>query len=724
MKKLSLFLLIFFANQFILRAQSLPYYVIDDTQGKTSIGEYIYNLVDTEDKFTFEEVKESEDFIVNGSKVPNLGINNHAHWIKIPLLNRTHTEEHILELNNPNLTEIEFYFPSDTGYVKKVTGLKYGHESKMLSSERYLFPIKIQPGTYKEFYFKVKADVQLTIPVSIVNSELTEDRNINSYLFFGLYVGVILVMFFYNLFIYLSVKNISYLYYVAHTLFVGLTQSSIMGFSHVYLWPSNSFLATISVPLFTVLVSLVGIEFFKHFLKVKHFLPKLYKALFVFSTAYTVVLGLIIYGEVNLAYKILQPIQGMVVMTILISSIIIYKKKYRPALFFLSAWSVLFLSILTYLMVNVGLLPYNDYTAYAMAIGSIIEVSLLAMALADSINQLKKQREEAIAQKLATLEENKHIMEHQNVLLESKVQERTVELKESNQELNKTLTNLKMAQSKLVESEKMASLGQLTAGVAHEINNPINFVASNVMPLRRDILDIFSIVDKYEDLKEKSTEQLEATLEEIEEFKEDLEYSYLKEEIEQLLQGITEGANRTTEIVRGLKNFSRLDENDLKVADVNEGLQSTLVLLQNKTKHSLKLITEYGGIPKIECLPGKLNQVFMNIISNAIQAVEERDMGDGEQPTVVVSTSLLNQENIEVRISDNGIGMPEHVKSRIFEPFFTTKDVGVGTGLGLSIVFRIINKHNGNIKVNSEPGKGTEFIITLPVKQSYVAQEA
>lgn len=277
-------------------------------------------------------------------------------------------------------------------------------------------------------------------------------------------------------------------------------------------------------------------------------------------------------------------------------------------------------------------------------------------------------------------------------------------IQQQNDELQNTLAKLKDAQSQLVENEKMASLGQLTAGIAHEINNPINFVSSNVQPLRRDVDDVLSILQGYEEtVRDK---QFDTAFEAVESLKRQLDVDLLTQEIAELLDGIEEGAKRTSEIVKDLRNFSRLDEDDLKRASIQEGLDSTLLLLRSKYEPRIQVIRNYESVPPIDCYPGKLNQVFMNLIVNAIQAIPETGQ-------IQIDVRSLG-EQVEIRISDSGVGMSSEVKKRIFEPFYTTKDVGVGTGLGLSITFSIIERHHGSIEVESTEGVGTTFIIKLP----------
>jgi signal transduction histidine kinase len=262
----------------------------------------------------------------------------------------------------------------------------------------------------------------------------------------------------------------------------------------------------------------------------------------------------------------------------------------------------------------------------------------------------------------------------------------------------------------------MASLGQLTAGIAHEINNPINFVKSNIKPLQLDINDLITVIDEYDELHELKNGEIDSRLKRIDGLKNEIDLEYVKKEIKNLIKGIEEGAERTAEIVRGLRTFSRLDESELKVANVHEGIESTLVLLKNSFSHHLKIIKDFKAEANIECLPGKLNQVFMNIINNSIQAIAAKKEPD-ETESITIKTRDLDSNTIEISIKDSGIGMTEEVKQKIYEPFFTTKEVGEGTGLGMSIAFKIIEKHHGKIKIVSSPGNGAEFILTLPYLQ-------
>ncbi|MEQ8239715.1 MAG: ATP-binding protein [Cyclobacteriaceae bacterium] len=322
---------------------------------------------------------------------------------------------------------------------------------------------------------------------------------------------------------------------------------------------------------------------------------------------------------------------------------------------------------------------------------------------------------------------DKQLQDNEKLFLAEKKLKETLSLEQkSKQELANAMANLKGAQSQLVHSEKMASLGQLTAGIAHEINNPINFISSGMVSIKMSIESLTEIAEEYSKLDD-GEEDYEEVIANVKELKEEHEYEEIMEELDELIKDVNYGVTRTIEIVKGLRVFSRLDEEEAKIANVNENIDATLTLLRNKTKNRIKVSKYYDeNMKDIECYPGQLNQVFMNIMNNAIQAIPD-EKKDGE---LTIYTEELD-DAVVVRIKDNGQGIPEEIKNRIWEPFFTTKEVGVGTGLGMSITYGIIQKHNGTIELTSEVGQGTEFAITLPKeirrqveKKSAVAQSS
>lgn len=293
-------------------------------------------------------------------------------------------------------------------------------------------------------------------------------------------------------------------------------------------------------------------------------------------------------------------------------------------------------------------------------------------------------------------------------------------------ELETTLNELKKAQMQVIQSEKMSSLGQLVAGIAHEINNPVNFIHGNLTHLDEYTQNLLQMIELYQQRHPSNDPDVQAMAEEI-----DLEF--LTEDIQKIISSIRVGTERIRGIVVSLRNFSRMDEADFKDVDIHEGIESTLLILQHRLKDKpecpgVVTIKDYGTLPKVECFPGQLNQVFMNILVNALDALDEMNTKRSYQELkdtpnqITIRTSAIDHQWVEVAIADNGIGMLDPVKQRIFDPFFTTKAIGKGTGLGMSISYQIITeKHRGKIKCFSTPGSGTKFVIQIPIRQQPIS---
>jgi len=287
-------------------------------------------------------------------------------------------------------------------------------------------------------------------------------------------------------------------------------------------------------------------------------------------------------------------------------------------------------------------------------------------------------------------------------------------------ELEQALKDLKRTQTQLVQAEKMSSLGQLVAGIAHEINNPVNFIHGNLNHVQDYAQNLLDFVQLYQSHYPNPTPEIQIEAEEI-----DLEF--IQTDLPKILDSMKMGTDRIRQIVLSLRNFSRMDEAEFKTVDIHEGIDSTLLILQHRLKDkpespSIQVIRNYGDLPLVACYPGQLNQAFMNILANAIDALEEVNTKRTyeeirENPSqITIETSLVDSTSVKISISDNGIGMPESVQQRIFDPFFTTKAVGKGTGMGMSISHQIITeKHGGRLDCFSTPGKRTEFMIQIPV---------
>ncbi|MBW4655964.1 MAG: response regulator [Kaiparowitsia implicata GSE-PSE-MK54-09C] len=336
---------------------------------------------------------------------------------------------------------------------------------------------------------------------------------------------------------------------------------------------------------------------------------------------------------------------------------------------------------------------------------SVDKVQGLSLGAVDYITK-PIQHEEVLARIRVHLQ-----LRNLNRALEHQVAERT-------SELNQTLNYLKQSQVQLVQSEKMSMLGQLVAGVAHEINNPVNFIYGNLNPATTYVQDLMDLVKLF-------CEDCPSLTPRIKDHIAAIDFEFMKGDLPRLLDSMKVGADRIRQIVLSLRSFSRLDEADMKRVDLHECIDSTLMILQHRLKAkpedaAIELVKEYGHLPMVECYPSQLNQVFMNLLCNSIDALEEetatQEPSKAHFPMIRIQTGCLGSDRVFIKISDNGPGMPEDVRSRIFDAFFTTKPTGKGTGLGLSISHQIIvEKHQGQLLCDSAPGRGAEFTIEIPL---------
>ncbi|MDR3693631.1 7TM diverse intracellular signaling domain-containing protein [Mucilaginibacter sp.] len=676
------------------------------------IGKNISILEDRANRIDINAVRKSSGFIQSLTQVPNLQLSTSAFWLRFTIKNESSEKQLLLSLEYPTLDVCEFYFPVNGVYNTEKLSDNNSFYKRKYKHQDFLFDVKIPKDSTATFYLKVQSNEEMVLPLILGTPQKIAEKELTRDMLWGILVGILLVMILYNSFVFISTKDISYLYYVLYTLFIALTQTSLSGYTYRFLFPNHPLLFDMGIIIFNAIAGIAFSLFAQSFLEIKERMPIMSKAFNFLILLYSLTIIVRLCGYALISYRITDV--GALLVTVIgfITLIRLSLKGYRSAKFFLLAWAMFFLGIVLFALRNLGVLPYNNYTNYTMPIGIAFEVILLSLALADRLNIFKAEKEKSQEETLRVLQENEKIIREQNVVLELKVNERTVELSESNHELNKTLDDLKQAQGQLVEAEKMASLGQLTAGIAHEINNPINFVTSNINPLNRDIKMVLEAITVIEEVGLSDAPQAEKQ-KKIKDYKEELDFNYLTMEIKQLIKGINDGANRTAEIVKGLKIFSRLDEDDLKMADMNEGLDSTLVIINNQLQNKIKVIKQYADLPLVECYPGKLNQVFLNIISNAIYAVLKK-FGENTGGEIIINTSH-DESNVYIKIKDNGTGMDAQTQKKIFEPFFTTKDVGEGTGLGMSIAYNTIKKHNGQIMINSTLNEGTEFILQLPM---------
>ena len=681
--------------------------IVNANQSHLLTSSYCNELNDPNGTLTIQQVLTSNDFYTSKSLLPTLKFSKSTIWLKFVLKNNTDEIIIPISVTASVIDALDLYYVDKTD--KKIRHISTDQlQSNLLIQKVTSIQYPILPGTENTVYLRVKSNASTIIPLRIYSvSAFLESRTIEN-IIMGAIAGILLVMGLYNLMLFFIVGDRSYLYYVFYILFLGLSQSLLRGYGSI-LFANKTTLNNYVIPIIRVCFGFSVLLFVGEFLHLKKRLRHWYKYYLCLYGLYTLLLLAILFGFVVAAYNLITITISLTAVSLLVIGIYLYIRGFKPAKFFMFGWGIFLVSILISVARNKGFIIYNDFTANVVPYSSVAELILFSAALADKINFYRGQKIQLQNFAITVAKENERLTTEQNILLENKVKERTNELIETNKSLSVTIENLKNTQKKLIDTEKMASLGQLTAGVAHEINNPINFVSSNVNPLRLDFDELFLLLDSYDAAL--SNPGHPRFLEVLNDYKEKVDPAFIKDEITTLLNGIEEGARRTAEIVKSLRTFSSTDDLVLKTMDIDKAIYANLLILRSTIPYYIQIKHVLDPLLPLNCYPGKINQMLINLISNSVYAIKAKQMHENESILIVTKDE---PQYISIAITDTGTGMTDETKQRMFEPFFTTKDVGEGTGLGLSIVFGIIEKHHGNIEVISELGKGTKITVRLP----------
>jgi len=404
------YVLIFLSSFFNLRAENI---IIDNENNLINIGGDVEIYEDKTNNLSFEEVI-SKEFTPSKSPVPNLGISKSNFWIKIPITNKTESEHLILELSLAIIDHIEFYYYTDDNQINVIkTGDAYPFEKREYKDPHYLFDLNIPTGETKTYYLNVRSNEALQLPLKVGTIINVYDQIKNRDLLSGIYFGIMLVMILYNLFIYFSVRDKSYLYYVVYIICILLTQTSLQGYTFQYLWPNSALITKFSLIFLPSLSGITGMFFMNVFLQTKEFSKRLYNIAFIFVIPYLIAYVIAFMGELGISQAVIQLNSTIISLYMLIIPIIIYRRGFKPAKYFIAAWSVFLLGVFVFVLKDMEVLPFNNLTRYTMQIGSAIETILLSFALANRISIIRK--------------ENEHLIKEQNIILEQKVKERTAE---------------------------------------------------------------------------------------------------------------------------------------------------------------------------------------------------------------------------------------------------------------------------------------------------------
>lgn len=708
-------LLLFFLIQFTgSRAQAVLQF--QDSDKWSSLGKYTLYFRDNSNLDIHHVLQKDLNgaFQPLNKSVPNFGSTSDAVWLKFSL-EKNIDQTLYLHIGSAFIDSIELYaIDGDKITELQQSGDNYAFSKRAVKVTTFLFPLKMPVGKPQTYLLRVKTMQPFFFPIRVGTLKVFMEDTHKLDFIQGIYLGFMLLIFFYNLFLYFSTRERIYLFYVAYVASITWFMSTVFQYVFEFLWPNAPIINEYAVASSAITI-LTATLFTREILHTKKQAPQLHRLSWIFI-GFSTVDFLLVFTPFKIQALVLAQI-GIMLMAIyfLIAGVFIFRKGYHPAKYYLQAWIFLILGFIAAILETIGMLPVMYYIN-SMQIGSAIEVALLSLALADKINIYKKEREDAQIVALKLAKEKTEWMEKQNLQLELKVSQRTIELSES-------LTILKEAQAQLIQSEKMTSFGELTAGIAHEIQNPLNFV-NNFSELNTEMLQELKTdmqkapADRDENLQQELLNDLFANSEKI-----------------------NHHGRRADGIVKTMLQHSRGNTGTKEPTDINSLCDEYLKLayhgLRAKDKtFNVRLETDFDeSIGELNIVPQDLGRVILNLINNAFYAcaAKRRLQMDLKQnpvlpesstqeylPIVHVKTTKMpfregKSSCVQILVKDNGLGIPQKIKDKIFQPFFTTKPTGHGTGLGLSLAYDIItNGHGGELLMESKEGEGTSFTISLP----------
>jgi two-component system NtrC family sensor kinase len=657
--------------------------VVIDSSSLFNIGKRIYILEDKSNELTFEEVNSpsiSNKFMLCKQDVPNIGITESTYWFRFDAINASGREAY-LEISNSNINQINIYKIRDGNLLAKHSaGSEFTFGSRLVRNNKYYFPLfsvnETQPAT---FYLRMKYIRGLQFSIRTGSMQHFMESSHKTDFMQGIYFGIMGVMLLYNFILFLSIRDRSYLYYIFYIFSMSILNGIISGYAFEYLWPNTPMINNYA-DLSACFAGLSGILFATHFLNTKENTPVLHKFFQGISIFYILISGLILIKKFYVGTILMESLSLMLIPLFFLTAFKIMLKGYKPAKFFLIAWSLLLASVVIFILKDYVILPINYFTDNSMQFGSAMEAALLSFALADRINIYKKEKEKSQAEYLYALEENRNLVMNQNIMLEEQVEIRTRQLAESHQHI--------------MRQESLASLGQLTAGIAHEIKNPINFV-NNFSDVSGELVDEIMSSDNNNKKKE------------------------ILIDLRNNLHKISDHGKRADRIVNTMLQFIKNPSDKKILTDISKLCMEYLDLSYNGFHlaypgFTCEIHTHFQeDLPFVNINRFDIGRVLLNLFNNSFYSVQEKSFSNPAFKPVLKINTILENNSIVIRISDNGKGIPENIRDKIFNPFFTTKPSGHGMGLGLSLSYDIIKNHSGEIFLENSSTGETTFIISL-----------
>ena len=704
-------LYLLFICLFALSGKATPVRLTNPTQADNLFGKMdmlkvpagrvsLNNLLQHPDTYTFAPAQSKDIEPYNRA---------YGYWLRFALTNET-PGSYFLEFIYGGTEKIVVYELADNRVMAThELGTLHAETTYPFLKSNQVAPVSLKQGQTHTFYVYLEGVYTPTWPIycrSTIN--LLQYMHLND-LFYGLYYGFILMITVYSLLLYIQLHETDTLRYAVWVMLMGGTLALFRGHTNEFLWSSNPTMVRYATVLAGV-TGLMHILFTLAFLRLRQKAPLFYKigigvfALYALGILINV-LSVTLQQQAGQQIDIVPTVSLFEGLFSVLAGVTMYRRGFKPALFYVIGNLLFFASIYFFLQYAAGNLPHSFWSYNIIHVGSSLEIIFFTLALTYKVNLLKQQQEKAVHEQLRLAETNKRLVEQQNTLLEAKVAQRTDELNQQKEDLQTTLSQLQATQEQLIQKEKMASLGELMAGIAHEIQNPLNFV-NNFSEVSAELVD-----DLNDELDRGDVDEVKI----------------LAVDLRENLQKISFHGGRASNIVKSMLAHSRTGTDAPQPTDLNALADEFLRLAyqgmraKDKTdptnRFNCHLVTQFDpAVGSVSVVPPAIGRVLLNLYNNAFYAMEQHrshQPANGE-PTLWVSTHRL-ADAVEIRVRDNGTGIPPHLLNKIFQPFFTTKPTGEGTGLGLSLSYDIITKeHRGTMRVESREGEGTTFIVALP----------
>jgi two-component system, NtrC family, sensor kinase len=658
--------------------------VLTDTTSLTSVGKQIDVLEDPAGTLTLSQILTPSyqlQFKKSKQEVPNFGTKQTSVWCRLQIKNLSH-KEWVLNVDFPNLHRVTFFRPSGNDYITEETGRSFPFTKRNIRNRSFLFALQLNPGDEKTMYLRVENHICI-FPLYIGDMIAIAEKQHPEDTLYGIFYGISFIIAFYALALFITTREIYYLYFFIQVIFFCL-------YVMIYCGEASQWFPAFALPVTdygTVIMSLGVIFvylFFNSVLKTQKKIPAASRT-FLTSAIITAVAVLLYFaGFRPLATKINMVVSSVVFIAAIILCFHLKNEKIIRLIFI--GFAIGFVVLIFWILMLQNLIPYTRFVNNLFMVQAMWWMITFSIALELNINTYIKEKYQAQKESLINLEEKEKLILQQNETLEQKVEERTRELKEM--------------QSQLVQREKMASLGELTAGIAHEIQNPLNFV-NNFSELNSELIE-----DMKNELAKGNAQDAMLIADDIRENEEKINHH----------------GKRADAIVKGMLHHSRSSTGQKELTDINaladEYLRLSYHGLRAKDKSfNAVMQTDFDPhLEKINIIQQDIGRVLLNLFTNAFYSVAEKKKSQPEsfQPTVYISTKKINDQ-VVIKVKDNGNGIPQHVMDKIFQPFFTTKPTGQGTGLGLSLSYDIIKAHGGDLKVETREGEFAEFVILLPI---------